>query len=458
METIQKLSIREKICFGLGDSSANIFLGMTMMFLPYFYTDVLGISAAAMGLLFVIARLVDAVYDPIIGNWADRTPTRHGHYRPYLLWLAIPYGLSCFLVFLAPDFSPTGKLVYAYASYLFLILMYASTVVPYVALLSTLTSDPQERLSANAWRFPLAKMSFLLCSLTVPLFVAWYGKENEADAYRVAMSMIAVLATLFMLICFFGTKERLRPVQQETKASFANQLKAAWKARPVVIFIIFKITSSLAFVIKGSVTIYFVKYYLHRGDAFVSGLLSATAIAGIIAPMIALQLIKRKKLSPLGSLKFAQACGGLAALALFFVGPDQFWLGVSLLVASVLFAEMGAIMAWSLPADCADYCERQSGVKMSGFIAAGTLFSMKVGLALAGGLVGLVLSLSGYQAGQPVSEQTMSAIIFLIAGVPAIFHGIGVILLMFFSLEDKTPSRQSGTSDSSVIAHQIKES
>lgn len=458
MLNAQKLSVKEKICFGLGDSSANIFLGMTMMFLPYFYTDVLGISAAAMGILFVVARLVDAFYDPIIGNWADRKQTRHGHYRPYLLWLAIPYGLSCFLVFLAPDFSPGGKLAYAYVTYLFLILMYASTVVPYVALLSTLTSDPQERLSANAWRFPLAKMSFLLCSLTVPLFVAWYGKENEANAYRVAMSMIAVLATLFMLICFFGTKERIRPARQEAEASFSNQIKAAWNARPVVIFIIFKVTSSLAFVIKGSVTIYFVKYYLHRGDAFVSGLLSATAIAGIIAPMIALQLIKRKKLSPLGSLKFAQACGGLAALALFFVGPDQFWLGVSLLVASVLFAEMGAIMAWSLPADCADYCERQSGVKMSGFIAAGTLFSMKVGLALAGGLVGLVLSLSGYKAGAPISEETMSAIIFLIAGVPAIFHGIGVVLLMFFSLDDKKPSQQPHPTEQPVVAHQIKES
>jgi len=199
------------------------------------------------------------------------------------------------------------------------------------------------------------------------------------------------------------------------------------------------------------VTIYFVKYFLNKGDSFVSGLLSATAIAGIIAPMIALQLIKRKKLSALGSLKFAQLGGGLAALALFFVGPEQFWLAVTLLVVSVLFAEMGAIMAWALPSDCADYCERQSGIKMSGFIAAGTLFSMKLGLAIAGGLVGLVLSLSGYHAGSAISGQTMSAIIFLIAGVPAIFHGISVLLLMFFSLEDKASQRP-------FVSQQIKES
>ena len=133
---MEKISIREKICYGLGDSSANIFLGMTMMFLPYFYTDVVGISAASMGVLFLVVRLFDACYDPFIGNIADNTRTKYGRYRPYLLYLAIPYGLSCFLVFSTPDFSDTGKLLYAYGTYFFLILMYASTVVPYVGLLT----------------------------------------------------------------------------------------------------------------------------------------------------------------------------------------------------------------------------------------------------------------------------------------------------------------------------------
>lgn len=445
MEPVHKLSVREKICFGLGDSSANIFLGMTMMFLPYFYTDVLGISAAAMGLLFVIARLVDAFYDPFIGNVADRLQTRHGHYRPWLLWLAVPYGLSCLLVFLAPDFSPTGKLVYAYATYLFLILMYASTVVPYVALLSALTSDPQERLAANAWRFPLAKMSFLICSVTVPMFVAWYGKDNEAQAYMVAMSMIAVLATAMMLSCFFGTKERVKPASLASNVSFKQQLRITLSARPVVIFYIFKITSSIAFVIKGSATIYFVKYFLGRSDGFVSGLLSATAIAGIIAPMIALQLIKRKKVSALGTLKLAQAGGCIAALALFFVSPENIWLAVALLVVSVLLAEIGAITAWALPSECADYCERKSGLKMSGFIAAGTLFTMKIGLAIAGGLVGFVLSMSGYHAGVAITPEILKGIIFLIADVPAIFHGISLVLIMFFNLDDSQSAHASSS-------------
>ncbi len=437
MNPQHKLSIKEKICYGLGDSSANIFLGMTMMFLPYFYTDVLGISAAAMGILFIVARLVDAFYDPLIGNFADRTRTRHGSYRPFLLYLAIPYGVSCLLVFLAPDFSPTGKLVYATATYLFLILMYASTVVPYVALLTTLTSDPMDRLSANSWRFPLAKMAFLICSTVVPMFVAWYGKTNEAQAYMMAMSFIALLATAFMLLCFWGTKERYQVKLDSEQVPFFKQLRVMLKAKPVVVFYIFKITSSIAFVIKGSVTIYFVKYFLERGDGFVSGLLSATAIAGIVAPMIAIQLIKRGILSKLGTLKFAQLGGGVAALCLYFVNPGQIGLACALLVVSVLLAEIGAITAWALPSDCADYCEARSGIKMSGVVAAGTLFSMKVGLALAGGMVGFVLAASGYKAGQAITAETMSAILFLIAGVPAIFHGISLGLLMMFKLDDQ---------------------
>lgn len=435
MEMQPKLSIKEKVCYGLGDSSANIFLGMTMMFLPYFYTDVLGISAAAMGVLFIVARLVDAFYDPFIGNIADRTRSRYGSYRPFLLYLAVPYGISCLLVFLAPDFSPTGKLAYATITYLFLILMYASTVVPYVALLTTLTSDPMDRLSANSWRFPLAKMAFLICSTVVPMFVAWYGKSNEAQAYMVAMSFIAVLATVFMLLCFWGTRERYQVKLESNSVSFSKQLRVIIKTKPVIIYYLFMVTNSIAFVIKGSVTIYFVKYFLDRGDSFVSGLLSATAIAGIIAPILAIQLIKRGILSSLGTLKAAQLGGGLAALCLYFVGPEQISLACILLVVSVLMAELGSIIAWALPSDCADYCEARSGIKMSGVVAAGTLFSMKVGLALAGGMVGLVLSASGYKAGEAVTPEAMKAILFLIAGVPAIFHAISLGLLMMFNLE-----------------------
>ena len=261
-----KVSIREKICYGLGDSSANIFFGMTMMFLPYFYTDVVGISASAMGILFLVARLVDAFSDPIIGNFADKHETKYGHYRPFLLYLAIPYGLSCFFVFLAPDFSYTGKLIYAYVTYLFLILMYASTVVPYVGLLSVLTDNPSERLAINSYRFPLAKSAFLLCSTVVPMFVATYDKANEAQAYSHAMIIIATLAACCTLACFFGTKERSKPILVETKEkdTLFSKIKIIAKTKTLRSFYIFFALTQAAFTFKGSSAIYYANIILDK--------------------------------------------------------------------------------------------------------------------------------------------------------------------------------------------------
>lgn len=438
---MEKISIREKICYGLGDSSANIFLGMTMMFLPYFYTDVVGISAASMGVLFLVIRLFDACYDPFIGNIADNTRSKYGRYRPWLLYLAIPYGLSCFLVFSTPDFSETGKLIYAYGTYFFLILMYASTVVPYVGLLTALSNDPMERLSINSYRFPLAKMSFLLCSTVIPMFVAMYGKENEAQGYQTAMALIAVLATVFLLLCFWGTKERnttLPSTQQNNKEPFFKQVKLIFKTKPAVYYYLFFIANAIAFTLKGSVAIYFVKYYLQQDDAFLSGVLSATAIAGIIAPIVAMQLIKHGYFTKIGMAKFSNIAGGVIALLLLVVPQNSVFLCVACLVASVLFAELCSIIVWALPSDCADYCEVKYNKKMSGILGAGALFSLKLGMSLAGALVGWVLAYAGYEANSTVvSTETAFAILMLISILPAICHFIAYMFLRFYTLDDK---------------------
>ena len=436
---MEKISIREKICYGLGDSSANIFLGMTMMFLPYFYTDVVGISAASMGVLFLVVRLFDACYDPFIGNIADNTRTKYGRYRPYLLYLAIPYGLSCFLVFSTPDFSDTGKLLYAYGTYFFLILMYASTVVPYVGLLTAISSDPVERLSINSYRFPLAKMSFLLCSTVIPVFVAMYGKENEAQGYQNAMALIAVLATVFLLLCFWGTKERNMTVSKsnDNKEPFFQQLKLVLKTKPALYFYAFHMITSIAFTLKGSATIYFVKYYLNQGDAFLSGLLSATAIAGIVAPLVSMQLIKRGIFSKLSMVKFSHVMGGIFALVLLIVPQSNILFCVGILFLSVLFAELSSIITWALPSDCADYCEVKYNKKMSGILGAGALFALKLGMSLAGALVGWVLAYAGYDPNATIVASDITwAILLLISVLPAVCHLLGYVFLRFYTLDD----------------------
>lgn len=436
----EKISVREKICYGLGDSSANIFLGMTMMFLPYFYTDVVGMSAAVMGFLFLGVRLFDALYDPFMGNVADNTRTKHGRYRPYLLYLAIPYGISCYLVFLSPDFSPTGKFLYAAVTYMFLILMYASTVVPYVGLLAALSDDPAERLSINSYRFPLAKMSFLICSTLVPMFVATYGKGDEAHGYQMAMIIIGSLATLFLLLCFWGTKERNVDFSAEVKVKkepFFRQLCNVFKMKSAVYYYLFHMLTSVSFTLKGSATIYFVKYYLNQDDAFLSGVLSATAIAGIIAPLVDSKLIRMGFFTRLGMLKFAHVAGAVTALLILLIPQSQIYPLVAMLFASVFCAELGSIIAWALPADCADYAELKYGKKMSGILGAGALFALKFGMSIGGAMVGWVLAACGYEAGVTTGTSITMGIILLISILPAMFHILGYLFLRAYPLTDK---------------------
>lgn len=433
----EKISMREKICYGLGDSSANIFFGMTMMFLPYFYTDVVGLTAGAMGTLFLIARLVDAFSDPFIGNFADRHSTKHGHYRPFLLYLAIPYGLSCFLVFLAPEFSYTGKLIYAFVTYIFLILMYAGTVVPYVGLLSVLTNNPAERLAINSYRFPLAKSAFLLCSTVVPMFVATYDKAHEAQAYSHAMIIIGILAAGCTLACFFGTRERSKPlIVKDENDTLISKVKIIAKTKTLRSFYIFFALTQAAFTFKGSSAIYYAKYYLGQNDAFLTGLLSAFSIAGILAPIVSMWLIRKNIFNKLSMLKVATLGAAITAVPLLLVPSEHFLLSSTFLILSTFFGELGIVVYWALPADCADFCQLKFNKKMAGVLGAVALFSQKFAMSLVGAGIGLILSFVSYQPGAAVTPEVSAGIMVITAALPIACHLVSYYFLNQYDLDE----------------------
>lgn len=433
----EKISIREKICYGLGDSSANIFFGMTMMFLPYFYTDVVGLTAGAMGTLFLIARLVDAFSDPFIGNFADRHSTKHGHYRPFLLYLAIPYGLSCFLVFLAPEFSYTGKLIYAFVTYIFLILMYAGTVVPYVGLLSVLTNNPAERLAINSYRFPLAKSAFLLCSTVVPMFVATYDKAHEAQAYSHAMIIIGILAAGCTLACFFGTRERSKPlIVKDENDTLISKVKIIAKTKTLRSFYIFFALTQAAFTFKGSSAIYYAKYYLSQNDAFLTGLLSAFSIAGILAPIVSMWLIRKNIFNKLSMLKVATLGAAATAVPLLLIPSEHYMLSSTFLILSTFFGELGIVVYWALPADCADFCQLKFNKKMAGVLGAVALFSQKFAMSLVGAGIGLILSFVSYQPGAVVTPEVSAGIMVITAALPIACHLVSYYFLNQYDLNE----------------------
>ena len=200
-----KISVKEKIGYGLGDAASNIIFQTVMTFLAFFYTDVFGISAAAVGTLFLSVRVLDAITDPVMGNLADRTETRWGSYRPYLLWLAVPFGVISCLTFTTPDFSDSGKVIYAYFTYAALMVIYTAINIPYCALGGVLTSNPSERVSIQSYRFAFASLAGILITATTLPLVDYFGQGDKASGYQMTMLLMSILGIILFWLCFATT-------------------------------------------------------------------------------------------------------------------------------------------------------------------------------------------------------------------------------------------------------------
>jgi len=237
--TTSKVTFKEKIGFSLGDGAANFIFQTIMLLQLSFYTDTFGISAVAAGTLFLIGRLWGAVADPIMGAIADRTETRWGKFRPWILWTAIPFGIIGFLAFITPDFSHAGKLVYAYITYILLMTIYSMNNIPYSALSGVITGDMKERASLFSVRFVVVCLATIAIQGFALPMVNHFGKGDSAKGYGITMGIFAILATIFFFITFFTTRERIKPDPKQ-KTSLKEDLVTLIKNKPwVTMFILF---------------------------------------------------------------------------------------------------------------------------------------------------------------------------------------------------------------------------
>jgi len=210
---LQKLSIKEKIGYSLGDTASNLFFLTFLIYMPKFYTDVFGISASAVAVMFLVSKIWDAVNDPMMGMIADRTNTRWGKYRPYLLWFAIPLGVAGILTFSTPNLAGNGKLIYAYVTYTSLMMLYTVINVPYSALMGVMTSSTTDRTSISSFRFVAAFVGQFTAQYAVGILVMKLGGGNDAKGYQLTMSVLSGLAVVLLFITFATTKERVQPVK-----------------------------------------------------------------------------------------------------------------------------------------------------------------------------------------------------------------------------------------------------
>tara|TARA_Y100000389_G_scaffold198298_1_gene234565 strand:- start:2413 stop:3750 length:1338 start_codon:yes stop_codon:yes gene_type:complete len=425
-----KLSVREKLGFGAGDMAVNIVMITMQLIIAFFYTDIYGLDPADMAILFIVVRLIDAFSDPAMGIITDKCNSKHGHYRPFMLWFAIPFGVAVYLAFITPDLAYTYKLAWAYFSYILLTLIFTVVTIPYISLIGVITNDPVERLSANGYRFVLVKISAFLVTIVVPSMALYLGDGNMRDGYQPAMGIMGILGSILFLVSFFNTKERIKPVIEKTR--FKEQAKLLVKNDQWILLCIVLILLMCGIVIKGSVGAYYAKYYLQGGDALISPFLATGVTASILA-MIASTWIT-KFYCKVKLFRYSQILTFILCVAMyFFVGQDDVILAFVFTFLIWFVADMYMPIYWSSVAETVDYGHRKTGLRVSGLAFGGISFCQKLGMGIAGGLLGYLLSYFNYQADSDQSEFTLNGIALLITIIPAIFHlAIGLIMHKYY--------------------------
>jgi GPH family glycoside/pentoside/hexuronide:cation symporter len=430
----QKLSIVEKIGYSLGDCAANFIFQTVMMFLMIFYTDVLGISGVAAGFIFLATRLWDAVNDPMMGAIADRTNTRWGKFRPWILISAIPFGVIGVLMFTAPDLSYTGKIIYAFVTYNCMMMIYTVNNVPYCSLTGVLTGDSVERTSLAQYRFIFAMLaSFVVQSFAMDL-VKHFGKGNDAKGYQLTMVLFCSLAVVFFFITFFTTKERVKPDPKQ-KTSLKMDIKDLFR-NPAWLAIVFLTVFVFIYLsLRGAMTPYYFKYYVGRED-----LLGKFNMLGMGVTLVCILLAK-----PL-SIRFGKRNTFLVCLFMTAVFASTY-LFIPRNAIAVMFIMQIFVsgfyaptipMLWAMIADVADYGEWKTGRRATGMTFSATTFGLKMGLSLGGALTGWLLSYYGYIANQDQTEFALKGIRWMMSIIPAIPFFIGVAILFFYKITKHT--------------------
>jgi glycoside/pentoside/hexuronide:cation symporter, GPH family len=422
-----KLPVLEKIGFGAGDAAVNVVWSSMALILTFFYTDVYGLRVEHIGMLIFIPRLLDAFADVAMGMLTDARTTPRGRYRPYLLYGAVPFGLAVMIVFTTPDFAYAGKLAWAYLTYTLLMFVFTSVTIPYISLPGVITDDPQERLSANGYRLFFAKIAALAVTTFVPLFAARWSDAEKAKGYQAAMILMAGAATVLFLFCYATTKERVQHVIE--RKPLRLQLALLLRNDQWLVLAAVCIVGTIGYVIRGSVALFYAKYFL-GGDARVQSLFITTGVAGNILAMVASTWIT-KKFCKIQLFRWTQILVFVLSLALYFgVQPGQVAPALVLFFLIQFVVDLHAPVFWSAISEAVDYGEIHSGQRVAGLAFGGISWCQKMGMSLAGLVVGGLLTHYGYVADAVQSAFTLNGIALLLTVIPGCFH-LAMGLLMF---------------------------
>lgn len=443
------IKLTEKIGYGFGDMASSMFWKLFGAYLMIFYTDVFGLPAAVVGTMFLITRIWDSAFDPIVGVVADRTHSRWGKFRPYLLWLAVPFGIIGILTFVTPDWSPTGKLIYAYVTYSLMMMIYSAINVPYASLLGVMSPNPKERNTLSTYRMTFAYIgSFIALLLFMPLVNFFSGNSKElADqqtGWTMAVVVIAILCIVLFFGCFAWTKERVKPIK-ETQNPLKEDLKDLFKNKPWWILLGAGVAALVFNSIRDGATVYYFKYFVVEEDyatvsffgvSFVlSGLYLALGQAANIIGVIAAAPVSNrigKRNTYMWAMIIATV---LSVIFYWFDKEDLIWMFVFQALISVCAGSIFPLL-WSMYADCADYSELKTGNRATGLIFSSSSMSQKFGWAIGTAVTGWLLGFFGFQANAVQSEEAISGIKMFLSFLPAIGTILSVVFISMYPLTE----------------------
>ena len=439
-----KTSLSEKIGYGFGDMSSSMFWKIFSYYLPFFYSNIFGLRLDQVGVLLMVTRIWDAVSDPMMGVIADRTRTKWGKYRPYLLLMALPFAICGIFLFTTPAASPTMKLVWAYVTYIMMMTVYTGINVPYGAMLGVMTDDSDTKTVLSSFRMFFAYGgSFIALFLWEPICNALGGYSTPAG-WQHAMMIIATLCFILFLLSFAMTREKLHT---ESTASIGSDLKSLVRNAPWWILIGAALCSNLFNTVRGSTVAYFFNdvigpdVHLNLGKwgfLFYAGLfLSIGEVCNMIGVAMTTPIAKALGKKTTYMLCFAALI--VLSIAFFFVPKTGYWWMIVLQVVISIFTGIISPLVWSMYADVSDFAENRDGTASTGLIFSSASMAQKFGGAFGGYAVMALLAAFGYNtaAGAVQTAEAVKGLWILMSWVPAAVAALAIVIVFFYPLTKK---------------------
>ena len=427
-DAARRLSFKEKVGYSLGDMAANFIFQFMIALQLDFYTHTFGLTPAQAGTLFLVVGLGAAAINPIMGLIADRTTTRWGKFRPWLLWTAVPFGIIGILTFTTPNISPGAKLIYAWITYTLLRVVYIVNNVPYASLTAVMTQDPDERTSISSYRQIAANSAgFIIASLAIPM-VAFFGHGNDARGYQLTMGLLSLVSIVFFIITFFVTKERIQPDPQQ-KSSLTQSLSDLFQNRPWVVLFLVTLFYFAAILVRGNVMPSYFRYVV--GDvklyAWFNGFGLAALLLGVaFSTAVSIRVGKRELFIA------SMILTGVFSTLLLVLSPAATALIIGTEVLRQFSFGLSGPILWAMMGDVADYGEWKTGRRASGTVTAAVVFALWAGLALGGAIAGWLLSGYGVVSGAEVQTAHARSGILMTASVYAGIAFLAAAVCLFF--------------------------